>query len=393
VSDYTCLLARALAEAGDEVHVWAPACPGAAAPDDLVSVHRLPGRFGPSALAQLDAVLTRQPRSHRLLVQYVPHGYGWKAMNVLFCSWLLLRRPAPWVMFHEVAFPCVPGQRLVLNLMGVVHRLMASMVARAAGRIFVSIPAWETLLRQLVPRLAPVTWLPVPSTVAAWSNPVAAAAIRRRLAAQSGTVIGHFGTFGAGVAERLAAVLPPLLHPAPGRVGLLVGRHSQDFANELLRRHQTLRGRLHATGEIPPEAVAEHLRACDLLVQPYPDGVSGRRTSVMAGLALGLPIVSTDGPLTENVWRQEGLVALAPADHPAEIVTVAEGLLSNVVARRQLGARGRDGYARYFSLEHTVRTLRAAWPAGMTQESGTRPSLRTPGFPRLIEESSHELAG
>jgi glycosyltransferase involved in cell wall biosynthesis len=364
VSDYTRLIARGLADAGDEVHVWAPHYPGPAPTDPGVVLHRLPGHFGPRALAELDAGLRRQPRPCRLFVQYVPHMYGWKAMNLAFCSWLLLRsREAPWVMFHEVAFPCAWGQRLAHNVLGVVQRLMAALVARAAARIFVSIPAWEPLLRRLAPRPASFTWLPVPSTVAFRSNPAAAAAVRRRFAGESATVIGHFGTFGGQVAERLAAALPPLLHAAPGRVGLLVGRRSQDFAGRLLREHAGLAGRLHATGEMPPEAVADHLRACDLLVQPYPDGASSRRTSLMAGLALGLPIVSTDGSLTEGVWRREGLVALAPADRPAEVVATVEGLLADPAARQRLGSGGRDGYDRHFSLERTVRTLRAAWPA------------------------------
>src|SRR5262249_61488836 len=88
VSDYTRQVARGLARAGDEVHVWAPAAAGAAPADADVSVHRLPGCFGPRALAALDAGLRRMPRPLRLLVQYEPHASGCRAVNLPFCVWL-----------------------------------------------------------------------------------------------------------------------------------------------------------------------------------------------------------------------------------------------------------------------------------------------------------------
>ena len=44
--------------------------------------------------------------SPRVLVQYVPHAFGWKGGNLPFCLWLWNRKDRrPWVMFHEVAFP------------------------------------------------------------------------------------------------------------------------------------------------------------------------------------------------------------------------------------------------------------------------------------------------
>jgi len=71
--------------------------------------------------------------------------------------------------------------------------------------------------------------------------------------------------------------------------------------------------RIAATGELPAEQIPAHLRACDLLVQPFPDGVSSRRTSVMAGLANGVPVVTNLGLLSEPLWRKSGAVALAPS--------------------------------------------------------------------------------
>src|SRR5262245_49578595 len=85
VGDYTRQLARELAGAGDEVHVWTgPPC-GALPPDPGVQVHHLPGAFGIASLARLGSELSRLRRPARLLVQYVPHAFGWRAMNYPFC--------------------------------------------------------------------------------------------------------------------------------------------------------------------------------------------------------------------------------------------------------------------------------------------------------------------
>ena len=121
--------------------------------------------------------------------------------------------------------------------------------------------------------------------------------------------------------------------------------------------HPTLAGRLLATGELPPHAVAEHLAACDLLVQPYPDGISSRRTSAMAALALGQPVLATRGPLTEPCWEENGPVRLV--DDPVEIAVQARALLADEAERRRLGAAGARLYRERFALDNTVARLRA----------------------------------
>jgi hypothetical protein len=291
--------------------------------------------------------------------------YGLKGINLPFCWWLWRRRRRrPWVMFHEVAYPFARRQPLRHNVLATAQRMMAGLAARAAERVFVSTPWWEERLRRLAPVPDPVTWMPVPSTLAVSADPMAVTAVRDEFTQGNNTlVIGHFGSFGDGLVPRLlASVLPPVLLANAGRVGVLVGRGGEAFAGKLIAEYAALAGRLHATGELPAEAAAAHLRACDLLLQPYPDGVSGRRTSLMAGLALGVPAATTHGPATEPVWR-DGCVALAPPDDPAALVAVVERLLADPAARRRLGEKGRAVYQARFSIDCTIRTLRGFRPA------------------------------
>ncbi|MCI0400645.1 MAG: glycosyltransferase family 4 protein [Gammaproteobacteria bacterium] len=361
VSDYTRLAAQGLAQAGDEVHIWAPFCAQPGPTDPSLTVHRLPGHFGLRSLSMLDAAL-RDLRPHRVLVQYVPHAFGWRAMNVPFCLWLFLRRRRDpiWVMFHEVAYPLSRTQLLKHNVLGVVNRLMAFLVTRAAAKVFVSIPAWEWALRRIAPRRQSLHWLPVPSNMPAVVDPTEAAAIRAQIAPDPATVVvGHFGTFGSHVAPMLKAILTPLLEGDARCVGLLLGRGGDQFANAMTKSRPNLHGRLIAPGILSPEGIAVHLAACDVLVQPYPDGVSSRRTSMMTGLALGLPIVTTKGPLTEPLWQESRAVVLAPVQALSAFIRAADHLLTHPQDRAALRERAAALYAEKFALAHTLRALRS----------------------------------
>ena len=290
VSDYAGQLARALAATGAEVHVWAPATALGTGAEAGVTVHRLEGGFGPRGLRALGAGLDALPPG-RLLVQYVPHAFGYRGMNLAFPLWLQGRRREPvWVMFHEVAMLWT-RERLALNLLAGATRVMAALMVRRADRLFVSIPAWSTMLpRALRPRAPEPLWLPIPSNVPPPPRPA-----ERKPPDAARVVLGHFGTYGDLIAAQLLGLAPPLLEGHPERRLKLLGRGGGAFAQRLLAAHPGLAGQVTAPGELPAETLQAELLSCDVLLQPYPDGISSRRTSAMAGLALGLPLVTNQG--------------------------------------------------------------------------------------------------
>ena len=200
----------------------------------------------------------------------------------------------------------------------------------------------------------------MPSNVATQTTPAAAALVRERLSIRPETlVVGHFGTFGGAVVEALAAMFPAAIR-VEGRAGLLLGRGADAFRARLAAAHPELGARLHAAADLDAEAVAEHVRASDLMLQPYPDGVSSRRGSVMAGLAVGMPAVTSEGALTEPIWRMERLVLQAPAGDVAAHLALVDQLLGSSEERRALGERAAIGYACRFSVEQMVHRLRSA---------------------------------
>jgi glycosyltransferase involved in cell wall biosynthesis len=364
VSDYTRLVAQGLAQAGDEVHVWAPRVLPPGAPDpDGVTVHRLPGCYGPRSLWQLQRALNRAPSEARLLVQYVPQAYGWDTMNVGFSAWLARagKRRALDIMFHEVAVDWESGwpapRRLRRQLHALATDLMARLAIRSARRVFMSIPGWEPILRPMAGGRK-LQWLPIPSTMPAEVPAAHITALRAALLAGAGArkLIGHFGTFGGHIADALRTIIPGAIKSVPDGKFLLVGRGSVAFAADLARQYPEIAPAVQAAGALEPAAVAEHLAACDLLVQPYIDGVSSRRTSAMAGLALGLPILTTTGELTEPVWAASRAVQLASSYE--DLVRQIGPLLADDAALAGLSLRAAALYREHFALERTMAILR-----------------------------------
>ncbi|MFZ0888801.1 MAG: glycosyltransferase family 4 protein [Candidatus Binataceae bacterium] len=360
VSDYSRLVARELIKAGLEVHVWAPACGVAGDSDPGVSVHRLPGHFGPRALRALDRGVSS---GGHLLVQYVPHAFGWKAMNLPFCLWLLSRRRnGVTVMFHETAFPLSRRQSIRHNTLGAVTRVMAMLVARAAERIIVSTPGWERLLRPIIPRTRRIEWSPVPSNVPVVDDPGGVAETRARYQAPGGLILGHFGAYQRLIVDPLAELLSAILDGrGPSRsapvCALLMGENSEVFRTRLLRANPHLADRIHATGMLAAPQLSLHLAVCDVMVQPYPDGATTRRGSLMAALAHGIPVVTTAGFLTEPLWQNSDAILMAPVGDTAALRRLTERLLADERERIRQGRAAKELYARRFDVSHTIELL------------------------------------
>jgi glycosyltransferase involved in cell wall biosynthesis len=262
-------------------------------------------------------------------------------------------------MFHEVAYPFLRGQPWRHHLLATVNHLMGSVLVRGAARVFVSIEQWEPLLRRLAPSLPPCHWQPVPSNLDCQPDPARCHEVRRRITPDpQAAIVGHFGTFGSAIGELLARVLPSVLERDVRRLGLLVGRDSRTYADRLVQEHPRLQGRLLATGGLAPADVAHHLAACDLLLQPYPDGASTRRGSLMAGLALGLPIVTTVGPSSDRIFLKTDAVHAVPIDRLEEMVKAVEALLNEPQRRAVMGQQAHALYQRYCAVDNVVRAMR-----------------------------------
>jgi len=369
VGDYTAQVAVALANAGDRVTIVCPPrtdsyAPSAIAGIDVVVLDDLYGRAGRRAIAtRLDA--PKYGDVSPILVQYVPTGYGLRGANIPFCRWLLARAERRLddvrVMFHEPYFEYTwsPIRR---NALAAAERVMARTLLRAASRVYLSTDAWR---RYLAPhamrrRADEFETLPIPSAIPRCEDVHEIAHRRHQLLGSSSQLVGHLGTFGSQVAPMLTDTLPAMLGRRGDLSAVFVGAGSDLFARQLMEAHPALQGRIHGTGRLDAKDVAVFIAACDLLLQPYPDGVTTRRTSTMAGLINRRPVLTTTGHLTEPVWTETAAVALAGAGDSEWFIASALSLLAAEGERAALAERGERTYRQRFALSHTVRSLRGA---------------------------------
>jgi len=236
------------------------------------------------------------------------------------------------------------------------------MLLAAARKVWVSIPAWEEQLKPYaMGRSLPFRWLPVPSALP-YPDPKEVEAIRRRLGADNHPIVGHFGTYGSLISSLLRPIVAALVGRDARLHIQLIGAGSERFKPEFVKAHARDASKVTATGFLGDAALSAHIAACDVLVQPYPDGVSSRRTTVMAALKLGVPVVTTQGALTEDLWRASGAVKLSSVGDVEATTGQISKLLNDIEASKQLRKAGRDLYLDTFDLPHVVRALRSAAP-------------------------------
>ena len=319
VSDYSAQTAAALTAAGENVTVWC---------DEF-------GGFTTAGISNVSKQIDAGPKPRRLLVQWVPHGYGRRSMNIEFCRWIASRgRDGEEVdlMVHEPGLGFWEGG-FRHHAAAAVHRVMLAFLLRRATRVWMATPAWEAYMRPLLfGRKIPFEWAPVPNNI-----PISPKG------ADADYAIGYFGQYDSQGIQ----ILTQLLEAIPDRIAL-IGRGA-----ERVPMHE----RTIVIGEAHSSRISRAIASCSVMCHHYVDGVTGRRGTAMASLAHSKAIVTVKGRLTEPVWWESKAVSLASVGDAAAMAIHIRGLLRDHEARERLAAAASRLYAEKFSIEHTVAQL------------------------------------
>lgn len=360
VGDYVFSLSNELAQAGYDVHVWCPARAGDGLNQPYVTVHSAFKSFGLLDCIRVGRELRTCGMSRRLLVQWVPHAFGMRGANLPFCLWVLARsiagRDDVELMVHE-PFLRIVGSRKQ-RAAAIAQRLMMTTLLLASSRVWVSTPYWWTSIRTFaLKRRVTVGWLPLPSNVALLADERRVAALREEVP-DSKYVVGHFGLFGPGKDAYFIPYVEAILDRIPTLMFRLIGPLSTATRRSIVERRPDLGSRVVAVDGVPKDEAVCHLAACEMLVQPYLDGVSSRRTSLMAGLGLGIATVTHTAECTEPFWRTDKACYLADPT-PEGYADAVACLISDPTARAELGWRAREVYDSRFHIRHVVDRLGA----------------------------------
>ena len=190
-------------------------------------------------------------------------------------------------------------------------------ILRAAVRVWLTIPGWEQRLQRYGgPKLRAARTLPVPGTIPPVRDAAAVAAVRAKHLRGRSRLVGYFGAGGRYAFDAISTAVP---HFAQSDTALVcIGRGSDAMVEEL----KPSTGNsvvLAGTGALESRQLSLHLQACDALVQPYSDGVSGRRTTTISALEHGVPVATTIGWLSEEFWKGTNAVEGVAASEPSAL--------------------------------------------------------------------------
>jgi polysaccharide biosynthesis protein PslF len=362
VGDYTRRLSQALGALGADVHVLTHV--------DAGDVNlRLPADAGePTVYPVLAGTgwglwsrtlgMVRQLRPAVVHIQYQSAAYGLHpAVNFLPWRLHVLRgRPRILTTFHDLRFPYLFPKAGPLRWQAVLA------LARGSDASVITNPADYARLVRTEPasRLLPI---PIGSNIRVEPGDFDRERQRARWGVGPGDwLLAYFGFLSANKGgETLVRTLAELLRSGkPARLLMVGGKvGSSDPTNlaylehvEELVRDLALADRVRWTGFTGASEVSANLLAADCAVLPYREGASLRHGSLMATLAHGLPIITTEIPAEPPGSGEEARVAqevfpalrdgenarLVPPEDPERMAAAVVEVMSNPAVRARLAS-------------------------------------------------------
>ncbi len=303
-----------------------------------------PARYVPDGVHSLPVPGGRVPW---VLLQYNPLSYGrWGFAPMLTPRVIRLRRRTGCRLVLSVHEPWVGIYGWRSALMNGYQRLqLRSLLATPDAIITVTESLAETLGRGSVP-------IPVGANITpATADPTAA---RKRFGLRDRFVVALFGrghpSRALDYAERAIAELATT--PIGQRLTVF---NLGDLAPSLTLPSGVEVRTLSSQDDVE---LSNALRASDMLLLPFIDGVSTRRTTLMAGLAHGIPVVGLRAPGTDRALVAPGALVLTPIGDRRAFAQAVVRLASDSAKLREVGESGRRLYTERFAWPVIARMVR-----------------------------------
>jgi len=296
----------------------------------------------------------RKSRARIVHIHYAPHMYYRAGVGValsIFSLLLCLMRLRMVVTFHELYIPWSkhPKQFLI----GLAQRLSFFLLLLAAHNVVVTTDLRAQIMHRWLwwqpAKARRVVVAPVGSN---FPEPVklsvqAVSELRQSWKLPtSGLILSSVGQLRWQQPDWLLATLNAIQTQHSDMRLLLIGCER----DQLPKDHPiSQRTDVICTGHISASEVSTLLSISDIYLLPLEDGVSARRTALMAALQHGLPIVSTRGHNTEPAFANDLPVLLAPVKSLGEFVRLTKELVANSNLRQSLGQQATTYYHTNFA--------------------------------------------
>jgi glycosyltransferase involved in cell wall biosynthesis len=358
VGDYTQYLVEALAGQGDRITLWTSS---ACRAEDTSVLRVLPRgqNWSLGEARELMRAFARHPVDV-VHLQYTPDLYGPDSSF----HWLpllgrvLLANARTVITIHTLAGSTARSRATALLLLLTAHHVISANEEVSA------------MIRRRLPRLAKrMTEVPIGASLPIVPPGPDSRSAGRALLGLPGNapLLVYFGMLypGKGL-ETLIAALREVHRRRPGVRLAIVGdtrpedcgyrQRLEDLARSLDVSQATL-----WVGRRPAEDVSAILRGADLLVLPFDGGVSTRHSTLVAGIAHGLPVISTRSALASAYLRDGDNLSLVPARDPQALAHRILTLLDcpTEAERLRRGARALAERFRWDRIAQETRTVYA----------------------------------
>ena len=281
-------------------------------------------------------------RGEWVLLQYTAMGWSYRGFPFRFLvvlAILRLRSCRIAVVFHDPSG--FPGRRWIDLIRRTYQHWVMRIAYRWAERAILNVPVDR--VGWLPPNPSKAVCIPVGSNVPA--------ATREQGGEEKAKTVVVFGVTEGARGRREVAQLARAVHRAAETVSRLrlvvLGRGSKEAVGALQQAVNGANVDLSVEGLLPAEDISRAVAQADVLL--FVRGqFSGQRTSAIAGIACGLPIVGYTGPQTGPPVTDAG-VMLVPEGNEEALAAALTRVLSDGDLWRCLHEHSVEAYRRYFS--------------------------------------------
>ena len=283
---------------------------------------------------------------HWVLLQYTAlawslRGFPTKVLRVIKVLRNAGARLA--VVYHD-AEP-YPGSRVVDRLRRFVQQYTMRQALRLSDQAILTVPAEN--LSWISPGQSKVAFIPVGANLPQLVSSAGDSSLRH----DQVPTIAVFGVTGGIAGQREVSQITSAVRFAAEKLGdlrlLVFGRHA-DLAEGALRKGmRDLPVALRVSGVLPEQDVQSLLRSSDVLL--FVRGtISSRRSSAIAGIACGLPVIAFAGSETAAPITDAGVV-LVPGENKTALGEALVRVLGDRDYHARLAERSRAAYKKHFS--------------------------------------------
>lgn len=303
------------------------------------------------------------------ILQYVPQLYlqnkdaFWLLLWLLYFRFIRARKVA--ISVHEYAIPWeFSFKRILARLWMMFMMLVLGSISQVI--IVTFIKRCRQLQRLLFWKKKNICIVPAGSNIPNVSDTGQVVEKKDRLTL---TIFGQ----PSGMDERLLSAIKQWISGKQIRI-IWIGRSKGEILNAWGDIEESA---LHIYERLPAEEVSALLSTTDIFLAPMVDGVSTRRTTIIAALAHGLPIIGTDGACTDPLLRQSPAFLLSAPEDFDQWIQNMEILVQDEAKRKVMSQTAQSFFSNFFAWEVLAEQYRKNLSVDLLKQQTTVAHCRT----------------